>query len=266
MDVVSVIDEAIGSVTRLRTVLHKGYSRQVRNSEERSLVKATARAWFVAHRPSLAGFQNNPTFESIDQYFATLLEWADQNTTRTKYRDLLQTIKADLIRLRSTGVLVPPPINPQRPEFGALIADPRMLGILERRWAETLACKRAGAHLAATVMLGGLLEALFLARINRLSNLAPVFTAKVAPKGKDGKTKALKEWGLKDFLDVAQELGWIRQSAKDVAEVLRDYRNYIHPEKELSHGITVDAQDTTMFVGVFCSIAEQIVGSAPLKP
>lgn len=43
--------------------------------------------------------------------------------------------------------------------------------------------------------------------------------------------------------------------------VLRDYRNYIHPEKELSHGITVDAQDTAMFVSVFSSIADQIIAS-----
>jgi hypothetical protein len=111
-------------------------------------------------------------------------------------------------------------------------------------------------------MLGGLLEALFLVRINRLPNLAPVFTAAAAPKDKAGKSRPLKEWGLKDYLDVAKELGWIRQSAKDVGQVLRDYRNYIHPEKELSHGITVVAEDTGMFVSVFSSIAEQIIKSA----
>ena len=61
--------------------------------------------------------------------------------------------------------------------------------------------------------------------------------------------------------DVANELRWIRQSAKDVGQVLRDYRNYIHPEKELSHGVTVDGQDTAMFVKAFCSIAGQIIAS-----
>jgi hypothetical protein len=137
-----------------------------------------------------------------------------------------------------------------------------MLTILERRWAETLACMGVNADLAATVMLGGLLEALFLARINRLTEQASVFTATKAPRDKAGKTKPLKEWGLKDYLDVANELGWIRQSAKDVGQVLRDYRNFIHPEKELSHGISVDGRDTAMFVTVFCSVAEQIIASA----
>lgn len=260
-DLVGPIDAAIDSVTRLRNTLHKGSNRQVRNSDERALVKATAQAWFRNQRSALAALQEAASFKAADQAFASLLEWADQNTTRSKYRELLQGIKTHLVKLRSSGVLVAPSVEPTKPNFGALIADPKMLAILDRRWTETLACQRVGADLAATVMLGGLLEALFLARINRLTNLAPVFTALAAPKDKAGKPRPLKEWGLKDYLDVAKELGWIRQSAKDVGQVMRDYRNYIHPEKELSHGITIAAEDTAMFVGVFRSIAEQIIKS-----
>ena len=261
-DLVGPIDAAVDAVTRLRSVLHKSKQRQVRNADERALIKATAQSWFKNHRPALAALHAGPSFKAADHAFASMLEWADQNTTRVKYRELLQVTKGHLIKLRSSGVLVAPSAEPARPQFQLLISDPKMLGILERRWKETLACQRVGADLAATVMLGGLLEALFLARINRLTNLAPVFTAAAAPKDKAGKPRPLKEWGLKDYLDVAKELGWIRQSAKDVGQVLRDYRNYIHPEKELSHGITVVAEDTAMFVSVFSSIAEQIIKSA----
>lgn len=261
-DLVAIVDEAIAAVTRLRAILHKGRNQQVRKSDELALVKATAQSWFRNHRPALAGMQNDSAFKMADQGFASLLEWADRNTARAKYRDLLQAIKTHLVKLRSSGVLAAPAVEPSRPQFQLLISDLKMLGILERRWTETLACQRVGADLAATVMLGGLLEALFLARINRLTNLAPVFTAAAAPKDKAGKPRPLKEWGLKDYLDVAKELGWIRQSAKDVGQVLRDYRNYIHPEKELSHGISIVAEDTAMFVSVFSSIAEQIIRSA----
>jgi len=62
-----------------------------------------------------------------------------------------------------------------------------MLAILTRRWAETLSCMRVDAHLAATVMMGGLLEAILLARVNRLTDLKPVFTARAAPKDKSGR-------------------------------------------------------------------------------
>jgi hypothetical protein len=260
-DLVGPIDAAVDAVTRLRNTLHKGRNRQVRSSDELALIKATAQTWFKNHRPELATLENDPAFKVADQAFVSLLEWADQNTTRAKYRVVLQAIKTQLVKLRSTGVLVAPSAAPPPPKFELLISDSKMLGILKRRWKETLACQRVGADLAATVMLGGLLEALFLARINRLTSLAPALTATAAPKDKAGKSRLLKEWGLKDYLDVAKELGWIRQSAKDVGQVLRDYRNYIHPEKELSHGITLVAEDTAMFVNVFSSIADQIIKS-----
>lgn len=88
-------------------------------------------------------------------------------------------------------------------------------------------------------MMGGILEGLLLAKINQLPNMAPVFTATAAPRDKAGKTLALKEWKLKNYIDVAHELKWITTTAKDIGQVMRDYRNYIHPQKELSHGISL---------------------------
>lgn len=262
LDLAAPLEAAIDGVTRLRTALHKGSNRQVRNTDERRLVKATAHAWFKNHRPLLTSLGANPLLREIDESFTSLLEAAEQSIAREKYRTDLQTLKSRLIKLRTSGILSIPSDVHQSPNFAALISDPKMLEILERRWDETQKCKKVGAHLAATVMLGGLLEALFLARINRITNPAPVFTAKTAPRDKSGKTRALKEWGLNDYLNVANELKWIRQSAKDVGAVLRDYRNYIHPEKELSRGITVGPDDTQMFVSVFSSIADQIIESA----
>jgi hypothetical protein len=82
--------------------------------------------------------------------------------------------------------------------------------------------------MAATVMMGGLLESLFLARVNREPNQKPIFTANAAPKdGKTSNPKSLREWGLADYIAVAHELGWISQAANGVSDVLRDYRNYM---------------------------------------
>ncbi len=80
----------------------------------------------------------------------------------------------------------------------------------------------------------------------------------------DSKTKKalkLQKWTLKHYIDVAHELSWIRKSAKDVGVTLRDYRNYIHPEKELKHGIVLTDQDSRMFWVVFCALAEQVIES-----
>src|SRR5207248_2621685 len=110
-----------------------------------------------------------------------------------------------------------------------------------------------------TVMMGGILEGLLLARINQLPNQGPVHTATAAPKDKAGKTLLLKDWGLKNFIDVAHELQWITTTAKDIGEVLRDYRNYIHPQKEFSHGISLTTGDAEMLWNITKSMITQIL-------
>lgn len=144
-DLVGPIDAAVGAVTRLRSTLHKGKNRHVRSSDELVLIKATAQTWFKNHRPALTTLQNDAAFKVADQAFVSLLEWADQNTTRAKYRVLLQTTKTQLVKLRSRGVLAAPSVDPPRPQFGSVISDPKMLSILDRRWNETLSCQPVGA-------------------------------------------------------------------------------------------------------------------------
>jgi hypothetical protein len=120
-------------------------------------------------------------------------------------------------------------------------------------------CVNSGAPLAATVMMGGILEGLLLAKINQLPNQAPVFTATAAPRDKAGKTLPLKDWTLKNYIEVAHELKWITTTAKDIGEVMRDYRNYIHPQKELSHGITLLEGDAQMLWGIAKGVIRQIL-------
>jgi len=134
-----------------------------------------------------------------------------------------------------------------------------MQSILGQRWRECVICVNSGAPLAATVMKGGILEGLLLAKINQLPNQAPVFTAASEPKDKAGKTLPLKDWTLKNYIDVAHELKWISTTAKDVGEVMRDYRNYIHPQKELSHGVTLVDADAQMLWEIAKSVIRQVL-------
>lgn len=264
-DLINPLEVSITAVVRLRQSLVESKSRQVRNSDERMLMKATAHTWFQAQRGPLLALAAEPAFQAIDKSFAILLECADQTTIRTRCVVLLHQLRSDLVKLRSAAVTRTAAPTPGKRDFARLIADAGMRRILERRWEEALLCINAGARLAATVMMGALLEAILLARRNHLQNKAPVFTASAAPKDPGGKTRPLKDWGLKNYLDVANELNWIRHSAKDVGDVLRDYRNYVHPEKEHSHAVTIDGKDTNMFLTIFCSLAEQVVGSVCLR-
>jgi len=135
-----------------------------------------------------------------------------------------------------------------------------MQRILENRWNECIKCVEAEAPLAATVMMGGLLEGLLLARINQLTDRRPIVNARSAPKDhKTGKTLNLNQWGLKDFISVAHELGWISPTTRDIGNFVRDYRNYIHPQKEHSHGVNISPEDAKTLWEIAKSVARQII-------
>jgi len=141
-----------------------------------------------------------------------------------------------------------------------------MQAILKRRWEEVQLCVACKANLAATVMMGGLLESLLLARINRSPDKPGVFKAKKAPRDKSGKTLPLPDWKLFHMVEVGDELKWISKSARDIGNVLRDFRNYIHPHKEYTDGVLISEDDASMFWGITKAITRQVLGSVGKSP
>jgi len=263
-DHLDILDQAIGSAKSLRRALGRNQAQQVSSKDERGLVKATALAWIRNQRQGF-GHGNVPQrLQTVDEQFTELLELSERSITRERYKQRLKQLVKELVDLRTDVIANPNFYSATRsavstpPEWAKLVSDTEMQAILTRRWNETSACIDADAHLAATVMMGAMLEALLLSRANRVSDKSKLFKAKCCPKDKKGKSLVLSKWTLKNYIEVAYELGWIRQSAKDVSVVLRDYRNYIHPAKELSHGVRIERDDSEMFWLVFKSLAEQI--------
>lgn len=263
------IEEAMAQVERLRRNLRKNKQPQVRAREEQLAVKATSLAWFNNHRPVLVSVCGNESLAETDNLYQQLLGSAQRNTSRSVYDLLLKQVRHGLVELQSQSITnlaaagAAPQTSDRAPDFSPLISDPEMQEILKRRWEECVTCIGAGVSLAATVMMGGLLEALLMARVNREANKAPIFTASNAPKDKSSnKVLPLKEWTLRHYIDVGHELSWISQSAKAVGEVLRDYRNYIHPYKELSHGVHLERKDAVLFWEISKSISRQVIDSS----
>jgi hypothetical protein len=258
------LDSAIVEVERLRTNLRKGSNRQIRNADERTLMAATAKAWFNNHKPPLLRVSPKIDLARVDRLYQDLLEASDKNSARDGVTDGLKELKALLVSTRSALAIElssapPPAATSLPPNFSKVTSDPKMQAILTRRWTETDRCVAADAPLSATVMMGGLLEGLLLARINQLTDKSVVFKAASAPKDpKTGKSKPLQEWGLKNYIDVAHELGWISKPAKDIGEVLRDYRNFVHPQKEYSHDMIVTKADAELYWSIASLIARQL--------
>jgi len=167
----SALEAAITQASRLEKILKDGRPRvQVTLSDERSLAKASALTWFSSQRELIVAFVSETSINQVDGAYKSILESSERAGARSKYLSTLKALKRDLVHLRSDCASMPPaPIATadQPPNFAPLISDPAMQRILVARWEECTKCLKADVPLAATVMMGGLLEALLLARINR---------------------------------------------------------------------------------------------------
>ena len=263
-DAHSGVDAAMDDLERLRRYLRRRKSQQVTSVDEKSVIKATCLAWFNNHRSEVRKTVDEDLLHESDQLYKQILAAVDRATSRARYQEKLKALRTQLSDLRGYSLTTPVaravPTTDTSPRCDSLVSDKAMQAVLTRRWVECGKCVSAGAPLAATVMMGGLLEALLLARVHREKNKSQVFGATKAPKDRaTGKPLPLQEWTLRHYIDVGHELGWISPSARDVGEVLRDYRNYIHPQKELSHGIQLQDGDARLFWEISKNIARQVL-------
>lgn len=261
----NILQEAAEGVTRLLKLLKKSDATQVKSKEEQQIIKATALAWFNNYRPSL-NIQDSDAVKAVGAAYMCLFECTSRATSRRKYQEILKKLKATLLVLQSQVLSTHASegnADMLKPDFSPLVPDAKMQKILENRWDEIIKCLKCNIPLAATIMMGGLLEALFLARTNKLVDKSPVFKAKTAPRNKETQqTLPLDKWMLSSYIEVGAELGWIRRPAKDIGIVLRDYRNFIHPERELSTGFTPDQEDAALFWQIFTHLSRQIIANA----
>jgi hypothetical protein len=260
-----VLGQAISEADRLRRVLKKGTSRQVSSVDECQLVRSTALSWFHSHAPCLKELISSEDLSEANGLYRGLFEGAGKATTRARYDSDLKKISREIKRIQSEVVSGSVRGGSEQnsdlpPDFSSLISDKQTQLVLTARWLECSKCVLADAPLAATVMMGGLLETLLLARINREPTKDKVFSCKSVPHSKQtGKALPLQEWGLRNYIDVAHELKWITASAKEVGEVLRDYRNYIHPYKQIAHGVEITRHDAVLFWNISKIITRQLI-------
>jgi hypothetical protein len=139
------------------------------------------------------------------------------------------------------------------PDFLNLRLEPGLGEILAGRWDEAQKCLKAEAYLAATIVMGSILEGMLLAILQKFPQDAN--KCKVAPHDpRTGKVKYFAEWSLSDMINVAHELGWLDLDIKKFSHALREFRNLIHPYQQIIVGSVPD-KDT-------CEISWLVVQAA----
>lgn len=261
---IDTIDKATSEIEKLNTLVKKSKAVQIGTKDEKEYLKAVSITWFHTHRPTIISTLPASSVAHIDSSYQELLKSADISPKRQKCVSIFKQIKADLLKVRNeniTAVVAPVAKTIDTvPNFSNVVGDLEMQKILASRWDECIKCVEADAPLSAVVMMGGLLETLLLSKVNKLTNQAPVFTAKAAPKNpKTSQTLPLNEWTLRHYIDIGHELKWITQTEKDLGVVLRDYRNFIHPHKQKTYGVFLKQSDARLLWEVCKSIAKQLI-------
>ena len=262
------LNEAIREIDKLRKHLNKKRgAKQITASADCDLIRAYSLAWTNNHKSQVQDVLSAEQFAQTDALYEKLHTATYRATSRVAYLGLLKGLREELLQLQRQALVKPNPLSGLRiPDFSKLVQNAEMAGLIQRRAHEVVETLDK-ASLAASIMMGALLEALFLARINVLPEKRPLFSLKSTPRDKSGKARELKDWGLNDFIEVSHEMGWIRKPLKDISTVLRDYRNVIHPVKELAlmmelkTEVLVNEADAKMFWRVFCELSEQIAAS-----
>jgi hypothetical protein len=117
------------------------------------------------------------------------------------------------------------------PDF-RFMGNANLKKIVERDYAELRGVRTIAAAKSRYVLCGGLIEGLLLDVL--LQNETGAKSSSKAPKSKGGsQAKALEEWNLGELIDVAVELKIIETDAQQFSHGVRNYRNLIHPGKEM---------------------------------
>ena len=115
----------------------------------------------------------------------------------------------------------------------------QIMDIIHNRIEEIKSGISNNMPLATIILIGSTLEGILLDVA--LKYPKQFNTANATPKDNTtGKPRSFPDWTLKDFIDVAKEIGLIKEDVKKFSHVVREFRNYIHPYEQMSRSFEPD--------------------------
>lgn len=109
---------------------------------------------------------------------------------------------------------------------------------LNLRFEEIKKCLEVRAPLSVIFLSGSTLEGILLGIATK--HPKEYNQSYSAPKDKEGKVLQFPRWTLKNFIDVANDVGHLKEDVKKFSHALRDFRNYIHPYEQVSSRFNPD--------------------------
>ena len=128
-------------------------------------------------------------------------------------------------------------------DIESIVSDPVFGRQLQTRLDEAQICWQVGAHTAAVIMLGSVIEGV----------LYDVATGRHV----DG---AKPQDQLAGLIDLAAEKGWIARDVVDYAHVLRGHRNLVHPRRQYVDGYRPDDDTVRIAWNVVVAALNDLAG------
>ena len=141
----------------------------------------------------------------------------------------------------------------------AYIADATLREIVQRDYAElSVKLFPSGAWKSSVIMAGSILEAILFDRLADARWNANA-TSSAAAKDKQGKPIPIDKWRLETLIDIAVEIQMLSaDSAETIHRVLRDYRNFVHPKKEVRAAHSCTEAEAMLSLGALNSVCNYI--------
>lgn len=133
----------------------------------------------------------------------------------------------------------------QETEFN-FIQDPLLRDQLEKDWDEVQRVRGVKAWKSCVILCGGILEGMLLDVLKRDQQRAR--SAHQKRKGKE--VPDLDQWDLVDLVNVAKDLGMLSKSAEYLGHGLREFRNLIHPGKQVREKVGLTQEEAEIAYNV----------------
>lgn len=132
------------------------------------------------------------------------------------------------------------------------ISDPEMRGIIQRDLLECAIAVVAKQDKLATIMCGSIVEALLMQRIIERGFLK--YDISAISGSKKASSYPVSEMGLSELLYVADKEKILNKNSYHLGHYIRDYRNIVHPAKEIRMKETVSHENVTTMWSVLCRL------------
>ncbi|GEM_PF-4615846 len=127
--------------------------------------------------------------------------------------------------------------EPSPRESFDFVSDPKIRAISQRDYKELGKVRSAKACKSTIILSGGLLEAWLSDALSRRPDEAKASYKKLYPE------KKRVNWTLECLIGIAEDLEIITPGATQLSQTLREYRNLVHPEKEIKSGYKVEKEE-----------------------